>query len=82
MERETRDTFGIHSHDHPDSRRTPTDHGPDGFPLPKNPPPSGHMEVRHDDEQKRVVHEPIEISQESRYPDSISTQTSFCLLRG
>lgn len=69
--------FGIHFHDHPDLRRILTDYGFDGFPLYKNYPLSGHMEVRYDDEQKRVVYEPIEISQEFRNFDLISPWAEF-----
>ena len=66
MERETWDMFGIYFYNHPDLRRILTDYGFDGFPLCKNFPLSGYMEVRYDDEQKRVIHEPIEITQEFR----------------
>ena len=69
--------FGIHFHDHPDLRRILTDYGFDGFPLSKNYPLSGHTEVRYDDEQKRVVYEPIEISQEFRNFDLISPRVQF-----
>ena len=68
--------FGIHFHAHPDLRRILTDYGFDGFPLSKNYPLSGHMEVRYDDEQKRVVYEPIEIAQEFRNFDFISPWVS------
>nr|BBH42909.1 NADH dehydrogenase subunit 9 [Marophrys sp. SRT127]BBH42970.1 NADH dehydrogenase subunit 9 [Marophrys sp. SRT127] len=72
MERETWDMFGIYFYNHPDLRRILTDYGFDGFPLSKNFPLHGYMEVRYDDEQKRVVNEPIEISQEFRNYDMIS----------
>jgi len=72
MERETWDMFGIYLYKHPDSRRISTDHGSDGSPLSKNYPSSGYMEVRYDDEPKRVVNEPLEITQEFRNPDTIS----------
>jgi len=72
MERETWDMFGIYFYDHPDLRRILTDYGFDGFPLLKDFPLSGYMEVRYDDEQKRVVNEPLEISQEFRNFDMIS----------
>lgn len=81
MERETWDMFGIHFHDHPDLRRISTDYGFDGFPPSKNYPLSGHMEVRYDDEQKRVVYEPIEISQEFRNFDLISPWATSRQLR-
>ena len=64
--------FGIYFYSHPDLRRILTDYGFDGFPLCKNFPLSGYMEVRYDDEQKRVINEPIEITQEFRNFDLIS----------
>lgn len=76
MERETWDMFGIYFYDHPDLRRILTDYGFDGFPLLKNFPLSGFLEVRYDDEQKRVVNEPIEITQEFRNFDMISPWVS------
>ena len=72
MERETWDMFGIYFYNHPDLRRILTDYGSDGFPLWKNLPLSGYTEVRYDDEQKRVINEPLEITQESRNFDPIS----------
>ena len=59
-------------YNHPDLRRILTDYGFDGFPLTKNFPLSGYMEVRYDDEQKRVVNEPLEMSQEFRNFDMVS----------
>lgn len=76
MERETWDMFGIYFYNHPDLRRILTDYGFDGFPLLKNYPLSGFLEVRYDEEQKRVVHEPIEITQEFRNFDMISPWVS------
>jgi NADH:ubiquinone oxidoreductase subunit C len=64
--------FGIYSYDHPDLRRILTDYGFDGSPLRKNSPLSGYTEVRYDDEQKRVINEPLEITQEFRNFDPIS----------
>ena len=72
MERETWDMFGIYFYNHPDLRRILTDYGFDGFPLCKNYPLSGYTEVRYDDEQKRVINEPLEITQEFRNFDLIS----------
>lgn len=72
MERETWDMFGIYFYNHPDLRRILTDYGFEGFPLLKNWPLSGYLEVRYDDEQKRVINEPIEITQEYRNYDLIS----------
>ena len=76
MERETWDMFGIYFYDHPDLRRILTDYGFDGFPLLKNFPLSGFLEVRYDDQQKRVVNEPLEITQEFRNFDMISPWVS------
>lgn len=76
MERETWDMFGIYFYNHPDLRRILTDYGFDGFPLTKNFPLSGYMEVRYDDEQKRVVNEPLEMSQEFRNFDMVSPWVS------
>ena len=76
MERETWDMFGIYFYNHPDLRRILTDYGFEGFPLSKNYPLHGYMEVRYDDEQKRVVNEPIEISQGFRNFDMISPWVS------
>lgn len=72
MERETWDMFGIYFYNHPDLRRILTDYGFEGFPLLKNWPLSGYMEVRYDDIQKRVIYEPIEITQEYRNYDMLS----------
>lgn len=76
MERETWDMFGIYFYNHPDLRRILTDYGFDGFPLLKDYPLSGYMEVRYDDEQKRVVNEPLEISQEFRNFNMVSPWVS------
>lgn len=81
MEREAWDMFGIYFYNHPDLRRILTDYGFDGFPLLKNFPLSGFLEVRYDDEQKRVVYEPIEITQEFRNFDMISPWVSRSFLK-
>ena len=64
--------FGIFFYDHSDLRRILTDYGFDGFPLLKDYPLSGYMEVRYDDEVKRVVYEPVELKQEFRNFDFLS----------
>ena len=66
MEREMWDMFGIFFLNHPDLRRILTDYGFEGFPLRKDFPLTGYEEVRYDDEKKRVIYEPLEISQEFR----------------
>ena len=65
-EREAYDMYGILFADHPDLRRLLTDYGFQGFPLRKDFPLTGHVEVRYDDEKKRVVYEPVRLTQEFR----------------
>jgi NADH dehydrogenase (ubiquinone) Fe-S protein 3 len=69
FERETWDMFGVFFKDHPDLRRILTDYGFTGHPLRKDFPLSGYTEVRYDYAKKRVVSEPLELSQEFRYFD-------------
>jgi NADH-quinone oxidoreductase subunit C len=71
-ERETWDLFGIYFSGHPDLRRILTDYGFEGHPLRKDFPLTGYVEVRYDDEQKRVVYEPVKLSQEFRNFDFLS----------
>jgi NADH-quinone oxidoreductase subunit C len=71
-ERETYDLFGIFFSDHPDLRRILTDYGFDGHPLRKDFPMTGFVELRYDDEQKRVVYEPVRLNQEFRQFDFLS----------
>ncbi len=66
FEREAYDMFGIRFSGHPDLRRILTDYGFQGYPLRKDFPLTGYVEVRYDDEQKRVVYEPVKLSQEFR----------------
>lgn len=66
FEREAWDLYGIFFKGHPDLRRILTDYGFEGHPLRKDFPLSGFVEVRYDDSQKRVVCEPIEMTQENR----------------
>jgi NADH dehydrogenase (ubiquinone) Fe-S protein 3 len=71
-EREIWDLFGVFFTDHPDLRRILTDYGFEGFPLRKDFPLSGYVEVRYDERQKRVMCEPLEFAQEFRTFDFTS----------
>jgi NADH-quinone oxidoreductase subunit C len=71
-ERETYDLYGVLFSGHPDLRRILTDYGFAGHPLRKDFPLTGHVEVRYDDEAKRVVYEPVKLVQEFRSFDYLS----------
>ena len=72
FEREAYDLYGILFSGHPDLRRILTDYGFDGHPLRKDFPLTGFVEVRYDDERKRVVYEPVKLTQEFRSFDYLS----------
>lgn len=66
-EREIWDLYGIYFKNHPDLRRILTDYGFEGYPMRKDYPLSGFIEVKYDQNKKRVVIEPIELAQDFRY---------------
>ena len=72
FEREAYDLYGVPFTGHPDMRRLLTDYGFEGHPLRKDFPLTGFVEVRYDDEQKRVVYEPVRLAQEFRNFDFLS----------
>ncbi len=72
FEREAYDMYGILFTGNPDLRRLLTDYGFDGFPLRKDFPLTGYVEVRYDDTKKRVVYEPVQLTQEFRSFDFLS----------
>lgn len=72
FEREAWDMYGIMFADHPDLRRILTDYGFEGHPLRKDFPLTGHVELRYDDEQKRVVYSPVKLTQDFRRFDFLS----------
>ena len=72
FEREAYDLYGVIFTGHPDMRRLLTDYGFDGHPLRKDFPLTGFVEVRYDDQEKRVVYEPVKLNQEFRKFDFLS----------
>ncbi|MBW7848981.1 MAG: NADH-quinone oxidoreductase subunit C [Rhodospirillales bacterium] len=82
FEREIWDMYGVFFSDHPDLRRLLTDYGFEGHPLRKDFPLTGYVELRYDDEQKRVVYEPVRLPQEFRGFDFLSPWEGGGLLPG
>jgi NADH-quinone oxidoreductase subunit C len=72
FERETYDLYGVIFVGHPDMRRLLTDYGFEGHPLRKDFPLTGFVEVRYDDQEKRVLYEPVRLNQEFRKFDFLS----------
>jgi NADH-quinone oxidoreductase subunit C len=82
LEREAWDMYGIYFSGHPDLRRLLTDYGFEGHPLRKDFPLTGYVEVRYDEDQKRVVYEPVKLSQEFRSFDFMSPWEGMLQLPG
>ena len=82
LERETWDMFGIFFSNHPDLRRILTDYGFEGHPLRKDFPLTGFKEVRYSEEEKRVIYEPVRLTQEFRRFDFLSPWEGMLYLPG
>jgi NADH-quinone oxidoreductase subunit C len=83
LEREVWDMYGLYFAGHPDLRRILTDYGFEGHPQRKDFPLTGHVEMRYDEDQKRVVYEPVKLTQAFRNFDYLSPwEGSFDVLPG
>lgn len=81
-EREAWDLFGIVFEGNPDLRRLLTDYGFEGHPLRKDFPLTGHVELRYDEETKRLVYEPVKLAQDFRNFDFLSPWEGMTTLPG
>jgi NADH-quinone oxidoreductase subunit C len=72
LEREVWDMYGVYFSGHPDLRRILTDYGFDGHPQRKDFPLTGYVEMRYDEDQKRVIYEPVKLTQDFRTFDFLS----------
>ena len=82
FEREAWDLFGIYFADHADLRRLLTDYGFEGHPMRKDFPLTGYVELRYDEEQKRVVYDKVKLTQEFRSFDFLSPWEGMLHLPG
>jgi NADH-quinone oxidoreductase subunit C len=82
FEREIFDLYGVYFSSHPDLRRILTDYGFEGYPLRKDFPLTGYVEVRYDTVERRVVYEPVKLTQEFRTFDFTSPWEGILRLPG
>ena len=82
FEREAFDMYGIQFTDHPDLRRILTDYGFEGYPLRKDFPLTGNIEIRYDEMDKKIVHEPVKLQQDYRSFDIQSPWEGTKYLKG